>query len=110
MNNNFKNTALRDLLALQSKLEKEINDRAHVEFIKLVEATANTINESGFSMDRFITEISKKKYRQNPQSVIAKYRNPNNSDETWSGRGKKPKWIIKLEKSGHNLEQLLIKH
>jgi len=41
--------------------------------------------------------------------VAPKYRNPDNSREVWSGRGRKPKWAEDKLAGGRNLEDLLIK-
>lgn len=40
--------------------------------------------------------------------VPAKYRNPNGT-ETWSGRGKRPRWYLAALKSGKKEKDLLIK-
>lgn len=34
------------------------------------------------------------------------YRNPHNSAETWSGRGKQPNWVAQALTQGHSLESL----
>jgi DNA-binding protein H-NS len=36
--------------------------------------------------------------------VLPKYRNPQTS-ETWSGRGKRPRWLTAAMKSGHKIEE-----
>ncbi len=36
----------------------------------------------------------------------AKYRNPDNPQETWSGRGRKPAWIKEWLEAGKQLEEL----
>ena len=41
-------------------------------------------------------------------TVAAKYRNPDNLTETWSGRGRKPRWVKEQLASGKSLESLLI--
>ena len=41
--------------------------------------------------------------------VEAKYRNPENFSEVWSGRGRQPKWVQQKIAHGQNLEDLLIK-
>jgi DNA-binding protein H-NS len=40
--------------------------------------------------------------------VLPKYQNPAEPAETWSGRGKQPKWISAQLKSGKNLDDLTI--
>ena len=37
-----------------------------------------------------------------------KYRNPTNKDETWAGRGLKPKWLSALLKKGKKLEDFAL--
>lgn len=40
--------------------------------------------------------------------VHPKYRNPNLPHETWSGRGKQPKWLAAALRTGHSIEDFLI--
>lgn len=42
--------------------------------------------------------------------VAPKYRNPDNHSETWSGRGRKPKWVEDKMAGGKSLDDLLISH
>lgn len=42
--------------------------------------------------------------------VFPKYRNPNKSSETWSGRGKRPRWLAAALKAGHSIEEFVIKN
>jgi DNA-binding protein H-NS len=42
------------------------------------------------------------------RSVAAKYRNPNNADEVWSGRGRMPLWLGAEIKAGKTREDFLI--
>lgn len=41
--------------------------------------------------------------------VPPKYRNPANTKETWTGRGKRPRWLAELVESGKRVEDFLIK-
>jgi DNA-binding protein H-NS len=40
--------------------------------------------------------------------VAPKYRNSENSAETWAGRGLRPRWLVAAIKSGKKLEDFLI--
>jgi DNA-binding protein H-NS len=42
-------------------------------------------------------------------SVLPKYRNPKEPSETWSGRGRQPRWVQLQLSSGKQLEDLLIR-
>ncbi len=41
--------------------------------------------------------------------VAPKYRNPTNTKETWTGRGKHPRWMAELIAKGKKVEDFLIK-
>jgi DNA-binding protein H-NS len=40
--------------------------------------------------------------------VFPKYRNPDQPSETWSGRGKQPRWLTAALKAGHKVEEFVI--
>ncbi|UPJ60716.1 H-NS histone family protein [Bradyrhizobium sp. 192] len=40
--------------------------------------------------------------------VLPKYQNPKNPSETWSGRGKQPRWLKAQLRAGKKLNDLLI--
>ena len=40
--------------------------------------------------------------------VFPKYRNPNEPTETWSGRGKQPRWLTTALTMGHTIEEFVI--
>lgn len=61
------------------------------------------------------TVFSRRNGRGGRRSALAgrklkpKYRNPANKQETWSGRGLKPKWLIAVMKStGKKLEEFAV--
>jgi len=41
--------------------------------------------------------------------VAPKYRNPANTDETWAGRGKPPRWLATYLDQGRRIEEFLIR-
>ena len=45
--------------------------------------------------------------RQYPK-VLPKYCNPLSPSETWSGRGKQPRWLVAALKTGHGLDEFKI--
>lgn len=45
--------------------------------------------------------------RRRYPAVLPKYRNPLTS-ETWSGRGKRPRWLTAAMKTGHKMEEFRI--
>lgn len=49
------------------------------------------------------------KTRKVGKKVAPKYRNPAEPTETWSGRGKQPRWLTAQVKKGKKVEEFLIK-
>lgn len=39
----------------------------------------------------------------------AKFRNPDNAEQTWSGRGRRPRWVHDAEAAGRSLEEMRIR-
>jgi DNA-binding protein H-NS len=52
------------------------------------------------------SSVGAKPRRKYPR-VLPKYRNPQ-TYETWSGRGKRPRWLVAAMKSGHKIEEFRI--
>lgn len=48
--------------------------------------------------------VPKRKY----PGVFPKYRNPTEPTETWSGRGKQPRWLTTAIANGHAIEEFVI--
>jgi DNA-binding protein H-NS len=47
--------------------------------------------------------------RGGPRGAVApKYRNPENTSETWAGRGLKPRWLVAALKGGKKVEDFAI--
>ena len=49
------------------------------------------------------------KARKAVKKVAPKYRNPANPKETWTGRGKQPRWLAAQTANGRKVEDFLIR-
>ncbi len=88
--------SLKELKDLQGRVNKAITtyeDRRKREAIAQLEANARDL---GFSLSELVDGAAQKK---RPSSV-ARFANPHNADETWSGRGRKPRWFLDAIESG----------
>lgn len=98
------NLSLKELKDLQSKVEKAIasfEDRQKREALLKLEEKAR---EMGFSLAELTGAAPKKK-----RSVSApKYANPENPSDTWTGRGRKPKWMVEALAAGKSPDDFLI--
>ena len=57
--------------------------------------------------DSSIDEILKAGEKLEKKRSI-KYRNTDNSEETWTGRGRKPTWLVEALAAGHELNEFAI--
>jgi len=88
--------SLKELKDLQSQTAKAIatfEDRKKKDAVAELEEKAR---EMGFSLAE-LTGIASSKKRA---PATAKYANPANVDDTWSGRGRKPRWYEAAIKAG----------
>jgi DNA-binding protein H-NS len=95
--------SLKDLRDLQGRVARAIStfeERKKQEAIAELEQRAR---EMGFNLAELLAASSGRKRK--PAKV--KYRNPDNTDETWTGRGRRPRWIDAALKGGKSLDDLL---
>lgn len=69
-------------------------------------------SEQGMSIEELLTVGRRAEGRAKPampvKKVEARYRNPENHTETWTGRGRTPLWLAARLAEGENLADFLI--
>lgn len=98
------NLSLKELKDLQSQVARAIidfTDRKKREALAALEESARAM---GFNLADLVAETPVKKRRP----ARAKYADPANASETWTGRGRKPRWVIAALATGKSLDDLLI--
>ena len=97
---------LKDLLDLQQRVAVAIVERQQTERADLKSKIAALAAEAGLSLDE-VLDLRRRGGSKAP--VAPKYRNPEKPEETWSGRGRKPNWLVaKLQKRGTSIEDFVI--
>ncbi len=94
-----------ELYQLRERLEKIIAEREERRQREVMDQIRKLASEAGLSVE--IRGDGRRRGARRPR-VEAKYRNPANPDETWSGRGRAPRWLTELEKQGRNREDFRI--
>lgn len=103
------NYNLGELKGLQFDVEKEIKSRQQQEVRKAREQILAIAQDVGLPVEALLSAKAAKsgKTRKGGQSTgSAQYRNPNDNAQTWTGRGRKPKWVIDALSNGKNLGDL----
>ena len=97
--------SLKELKDLQEQVAVAIFDfekRRKSEALAELKALAQS---KGFSLDELLDDTKGKKKRA---PVSPKYADPANPANTWSGRGRKPKWMVEAIASGRSPEDFAI--
>jgi DNA-binding protein H-NS len=99
---------LGELKGLQHEIEKEIKSRGHQDVKKAREQILAIAQEAGISIAELVDSATRKAKSTNGQKVMPKYRNPADSTQTWTGRGRQPRWIAKELANGKGLDDLRV--
>ena len=103
---------LGSLIATAKKRQAQLSKRAplakvRAKLVKLARAEGYTIEElfgaSGGTRGAAAPARARKLGKVPP-----KYRNPENPKETWTGRGKQPRWLAAYNAKGRDLAEFLI--
>ncbi|AWL96964.1 H-NS histone family protein [Bradyrhizobium ottawaense] len=102
--------SLDDLWSLHEEISGILSDRIKAEKQELEKRLAvlgggMAVFETGETGGPAVSPTGKQR-RKYPR-VLPKYRNPQTS-ETWSGRGKRPRWLVAAMKSGRRIEEFRI--
>nr|VFK37802.1 MAG: DNA-binding protein H-NS [Candidatus Kentron sp. TC]VFK41712.1 MAG: DNA-binding protein H-NS [Candidatus Kentron sp. TC]VFK53756.1 MAG: DNA-binding protein H-NS [Candidatus Kentron sp. TC] len=100
--------AFQDLVKLRNEVDASIDSRREMEKQQLLQEIRQRIAEKGFTMAEIFGENELAKNLKNRLPVAPKYHNPDNPKQKWSGRGRKPGWVVALLRQGRNLDDLLI--
>ena len=98
-----------ELWLLHEELTKVLTEKITAEKLELERRLAqlNRASPIGEAEERSANSRTGRPRRKYPK-VLPKYRNPSAPTETWSGRGKQPRWLVAALRSGNKLDDLLI--
>jgi DNA-binding protein H-NS len=96
--------ALKDLRDLRGRVDRAI---ASFEERKKKQALAeleDAARKMGYGLAELIALTGVKKRKP----AVPKYANPADASDTWSGRGRKPRWVVAALAAGKSLDDLAI--
>jgi DNA-binding protein H-NS len=103
-NTQINQLSLKELVALDEKIQKALviaRVRARSEVKQRI---AEMASQHGFSLN----ELFDGKAAGKNHGGVARYENPADRSQTWTGRGRKPNWVIAGLKKGASLEDFAI--
>lgn len=99
---------LSELKGLQHDIDKEIKSRQHQDLQKAREQILAIAQEAGVSVEELLAAGGKKLKGSKGQKVQARYQNLGDNSQTWTGRGRQPKWIAEGIAKGKTLDDFRI--
>ncbi|WP_170427038.1 H-NS histone family protein [Ruegeria arenilitoris] len=93
----------KELLDLRDQVEKAIVNAEKRERKEALKAAEKAAAEFGFSLSELAEDSP-----TSGKTARAKYRNPADPKQTWSGRGRKPQWLHDALQSGADISDLEI--
>lgn len=102
LNVNLDNLSIADLNKLKDTIDRTLGNKRQSELVELRQAVDQLIDDSPFTLEEVLEAKSARK------PVKPKYKNPNDTAQTWTGRGRKPRWVEDCLSNGMDLADLLI--
>ena len=99
--------SLAELKAIAPMIPQKIEERQKAEKEAVKAELAELAKSKGFEMTDLFGNGSKA--AKEKKTVAPKYRNPADALQTWTGRGRKPKWVVEELATGGNLDDFLIR-
>jgi len=101
-NGKLESYSVKELRKLRDRIDIAIVERQKSERIQLRVKMQALAEDYGFTVDDVLGRGGK-------GSVVIKYRNPKDSAQTWTGRGRMPLWLVdKLKKRGVSREDFAV--
>ena len=101
--------SLKELVELETKVKKAIAQVRDQERNELKRKMAEMAGTHGFSVSELFGSGRGGRGAAKGKSLgIAKYANPENKSDTWTGRGRKPNWVLERLKKGAKLSDFEI--
>ena len=107
MSVNLETLSREELLQLQIDVVQALKDLEVRQREEAREAAENAAKKFGFTLAE-LTGQKRGKGKGSKPGNPAKYANPDNADEPWSGRGRQPAWYKAALETGKTPEELAI--
>jgi DNA-binding protein H-NS len=109
---NFEAMSLDELWALHEHITNVLSIRIVAEKREL-ENRLNQLNRGKDAREAVVVDLKSSEsvrsgQRRRYPTVLPKYQNPIMPTETWSGRGKQPRWLVSALKAGGKVEDFKI--
>ena len=103
-----------ELLKLSTELDQQIDAKRTEELKVLADGYIKKLQSAGFSVQEAIDALrpyladAKASQKRDATSVKPLYQDPNNPENTWSGRGRAARWLADYEAQGRSRDEFRV--
>ena len=96
----------KELIALQGDIQRELQRREKQDRDEAYQKIRAIAEEAGIPLQELVS--SPQQRGRGRSKVAAKYRDPENPENTWAGRGRKPRWLENALSKGRKMEDFAV--
>ena len=112
----YETMSRKELMTLRANIDKAIAAVGDRDRRNALKAAEDAVREHGFTLAELGPFVGAgagggRGRRRGPTEGAVnapRYRNPDNPEQTWSGRGRRPRWVHDAEAAGRSLDDLRI--
>jgi len=97
-----------ELKELQARIPAAIEKKKSEDKQTVLKEMKALAEAKGYSLDELVGKSAGARKGAPRGPVAVKYRHPANSALTWTGRGRKPGWVVEWLNSGKNMDGLAV--
>ncbi|HGF9504038.1 TPA: H-NS histone family protein [Acinetobacter baumannii] len=100
--------SIKELTDLQEEIKAKIEAKKDAEILAVAEQFETLAASVSMSIEDIILAAKTLKKNKPKKVVEPRYRSKTNVNDTWTGRGKQPRWLVNELEAGAKLEDFLI--
>lgn len=109
MTTDFEKLSLDELRAMRTQIDRAISSFETRKRREALAAAEQVARDHGFNLNDLTGKATRgRRATTATGSTDAKYANPEDASQTWSGRGRRPRWVTEQLDAGRSLDDFRI--
>ena len=106
----LKTMSRKELMKLRADVDKAISAAGERDRRNALKAAEEAVREHGLTLAEIAPLVAAEpRTRMGAKAEISvRYRNLDDPEQTWSGRGRRPRWIYRAEAAGRSIDELWV--
>ncbi|MGV6812991.1 MAG: H-NS histone family protein [Brevirhabdus sp.] len=104
----IKSLSLAELKSLEKKVAKAIATHEVRQKKAALQALEAKAKEMGYSLSELTGAEPAPVKKRTAKAGVAKYKNPMDAKQTWTGKGRRPQWVLDALEAGKSMDDLAV--